>query len=1104
MKKRIASLICAVSLSVALTVQPVFAVNETVLGTSEESMDGTNQTETSTEGGVQTEESAEESRQTQGSTEEIVQQETSTEGTTVQQETSKESENQTEAPIADISETELVVKVSDDGTSVDIKLNGFFLQSEGQVEFDIFNPEADEEDAYVVKAEKEDNSYLYKEDLKRYKKIGTYKVKAYEKKSDTERVLIKETSFEVKAVSVDEVITEAINDNQFKVYVDGVNSENRLEKFKVKVWTVSEDEGKWYDLNRQQDGTYAATIDTKDYDDYSGKYMASVYAVLKNEAEQHLQNTEIEMLIKEEATVPQMEMFSLNRTVSERVEISNQNNSNGTFDVQLYTDRSESNISEVIVPVWTTPNQSDIYWYRANRQSDGSYKVTVDIKNHQYHYGNYIVHTYVKDEKGTMNFIEGKAIQVEASWGAFAQSSTGREDSVHLTLDSVYTQGAEEKIEFAVWSAEGGQDDIYWYQASSNGNNYSADVMLYNHKSTGKYYAHAYLKDKNGNMHFLEGISFEVKSLPKETVEIQNQNNQKGTFDVRIYLSRSQSDIDEVIVPVWTTANQSDICWYRASRQWDGSYKVTVDVKNHQYNFGRYIVHTYVKDKSGNMNFIEGVDAFVECSAGNFVQESLGRDDILRLTLNSVNTQNAEEKIEFAVWSAERGQDDIYWYQASSKGNNYSADIMLYNHKSTGTYYAHAYLKDKNGGMHLLKELNFQVKDLPEETVEIINFNEGQGTFDVKVYLTRPQNMVKEVIIPVWTAWDQSDIYWYKATRQSDGSYKITVDATNHQWHSGRYIVHAYVKTYQDEMMFVKEKNVDMNLGTRIVTEKIDTRSVRVKIYGIDARVNEMKFPTWSLVDGQDDIVWYTAQKNSDGSWSAEISSRYHNVAGKYICDLYVVEAGKYTKVGGTEVSIDEKWEGTWRWIDGYKRYINANGDIDNDVSRLVSGPYLIKVYKWSNYLIIYAKDENGNYNVPVKAMITSCGNPTPTGTYYSPNKFRWLTMVGGSKAQWCTQISGDYLFHSVPYRIADPTTLYTDLMYNFLGTTQSLGCIRLQAGDAKWIYDNCELGTEIYITPWESNGPIAKPAFSPIPSWHTWDPTDPNVRYLCEQRGCH
>ena len=76
--------------------------------------------------------------------------------------------------------------------------------------------------------------------------------------------------------------------------------------------------------------------------------------------------------------------------------------------------------------------------------------------------------------------------------------------------------------------------------------------------------------------------------------------------------------------------------------------------------------------------------------------------------------------------------------------------------------------------------------------------------------------------------------------------------------------------------------------------------------------------------------------------------------------------------------------------------------------------------------------------------------------------------------------------------------------MYNYLGTTQSLGCIRLQAGDAKWIYDNCSLGTWIFITPNESEGPLAKPGFTPVPSWHTWDPTDPNVQYLCKQKGCH
>lgn len=195
-----------------------------------------------------------------------------------------------------------------------------------------------------------------------------------------------------------------------------------------------------------------------------------------------------------------------------------------------------------------------------------------------------------------------------------------------------------------------------------------------------------------------------------------------------------------------------------------------------------------------------------------------------------------------------------------------------------------------------------------------------------------------------------------------------------------------------------------------------------------------------------------------------------------------------------------------WEYVDGYKLYFNNDGQLVQDVEYLIGAQdsYFIKVYKWGNYLIVFAKDGNNGYTIPVKAMIASCGNGTPTGDYWTPNKFRWLTMVGGSKAQWCTQIIESYLFHSVPYRIADNTTLYTDLMYNYLGTTQSLGCIRLQAGDAKWIYDNCSLGTHVNIDPYTNSGPFDKPSFSPLPSWHTWDPTDPTAQYLCRQHGCH
>lgn len=193
-----------------------------------------------------------------------------------------------------------------------------------------------------------------------------------------------------------------------------------------------------------------------------------------------------------------------------------------------------------------------------------------------------------------------------------------------------------------------------------------------------------------------------------------------------------------------------------------------------------------------------------------------------------------------------------------------------------------------------------------------------------------------------------------------------------------------------------------------------------------------------------------------------------------------------------------------WKYVGSWKRYYK-NGRIMDDISKegVVSGPYYIKVYKPANYLIVFAKDGANGYTIPVKSMITSCGNTTPTGTYYTPNKYRWLRMEGYTWAQWCTQIQGNYLFHSVPNWTYNNFDLEVH-EYNQLGTTRSLGCIRLTCADAKWVYDNCSLGTQVFISAVEKSGPLKKPTSLKIPSWHTWDPTDPTAYYMCQRKGCH
>lgn len=167
-------------------------------------------------------------------------------------------------------------------------------------------------------------------------------------------------------------------------------------------------------------------------------------------------------------------------------------------------------------------------------------------------------------------------------------------------------------------------------------------------------------------------------------------------------------------------------------------------------------------------------------------------------------------------------------------------------------------------------------------------------------------------------------------------------------------------------------------------------------------------------------------------------------------------------------------------------------------VSTTVSDkPYLIKINRKQNVVTVYSKDTSGAYTVPVKAFVCSAGRGTntPLGTFHTSAKYTWKILIGEVWGQYSTRIVGGVLFHSVPYTSKEKNTLeYWE--YNRLGTNRSLGCIRLTVIDAKWIFDNCPLGTTVVIYESSDPGPLGKPTALKIDtslSFRGWDPTDPD-----------
>lgn len=158
--------------------------------------------------------------------------------------------------------------------------------------------------------------------------------------------------------------------------------------------------------------------------------------------------------------------------------------------------------------------------------------------------------------------------------------------------------------------------------------------------------------------------------------------------------------------------------------------------------------------------------------------------------------------------------------------------------------------------------------------------------------------------------------------------------------------------------------------------------------------------------------------------------------------------------------------------------------------------PYYIKINRTQNVVNIYSRDSEGNYTNPYKAMICSIGTSTPkAGSKYRITTYRraWNGLKGGVFGQYAVQITGNILFHSVPYTAKNNSSLeYWE--YDKLGTKASMGCIRLTVQDAKWIYDNIGAGTWVEFYEAEDPGPLGKPFVQKISDnelCRNWDPTD-------------
>ena len=173
--------------------------------------------------------------------------------------------------------------------------------------------------------------------------------------------------------------------------------------------------------------------------------------------------------------------------------------------------------------------------------------------------------TEVTNQVQTQTAIQSKSV---------APVETVSADVSGHVLKIVYNGQLEptKKIKYAVWTDNGGQDDLVWYTADQVGAAY-IDLSK-KHRAYGLYNIHTYSQDVTGKMSGLNARQF---TILKPTVSTSFNVQTNGIVD--IVVSNVRGDISSIKVPVWSDlGGQNDIKWYQATQSTDGTYKVSVNV----------------------------------------------------------------------------------------------------------------------------------------------------------------------------------------------------------------------------------------------------------------------------------------------------------------------------------------------------------------------------------------------------------------------------------------------------------------------------------------------------------------------------------------------
>ena len=335
--------------------------------------------------------------------------------------------------------------------------------------------------------------------------------------------------------------------------------------------------------------------------------------------------------------------------------------------------------------------------------------------------------------------------------------------------------------------------------------------------------------------------------------------------------------VTKVTMPTWTVKNgQDDLVWHTATIS-GNTATFRVSIGDHNVEPGDYLTHIYAYDAAGNRssaaapvvtlpNILSGPTASGTLEDGVYtIASSLNRNLVLDVAEMSKNSG-----ANIQVWTAANSENQL-WYIQSIGGGLYSVRAL-----------------------HSARFMN------------VAGSGKTNGT-NIHQWSDKTPNGDEK-----WRIQDNGDgTYTFIAAVNG-----LALDLANGKTANGQNAQCWQTNGSGAQRWVLYRSNVQADFSAPVISNirvtEVSPKGYRVTCTVTDASgVAKVKMPTWTLKDGQNDLVWHEATvSGTTASFYVNISD-HNNETGKYLTHIYASDTKGYeSSASAGEVNVPEDTKG--------------------------------------------------------------------------------------------------------------------------------------------------------------------------------------------------